>query len=116
MKTAGARGKGQGASECRRWCASAFLLPLAPRPLPLLVRYLLLSAFLCGYLFLISGCADDNKQPTTRLLTMQEKQDVMLRDPMGYKPTTDKYDISGGKINRFDKSAFKKDMDNVLNP
>ena len=80
------------------------------------VRYLRSSAFLCGYLVLISGCADDNKQPTTRPMTVQEKQDAMLRDPMGYKPTTDKYDISGGKINQFDKSAFKKDMDNVLNP
>src|SRR5205814_10037565 len=88
----------------------AFVLPLAPCPLPLLVRYLRLSAFICGNLFLISGCADDNKQPTTRPLTMQEKQDVMLRDPMGYKPTTDKYDISGGKINQFDKSAFKKEI------
>src|SRR5216117_2212488 len=108
MRTQGTRGKGRGASECQRGRAPGYsLLPLAPRPSPLLVRYPRVSALICGSLFLISGCADDNKRPTTRPMTMQEKQDAMLRDPMGYKTSTDKYDISGGKINQFDKSAFK---------
>ncbi len=49
-------------------------------------------------------------------MTMQEKRDAMLKDPMGYKTSTDKYDISGGKVNEFDKNAFKKDVDDVLNP
>ena len=79
------------------------------------VRYLCTSAFICGFSLMLAGCADTNKQPTTRPLTMKEKQDAMLRDPMGYKDD-DKYNISGGKINEFDKSAFKRDVDNVLNP
>lgn len=79
------------------------------------VRYLCASVCICGFLFVIGGCADTKKQPTTRPLTAQEKQAVMLRDPMGYKDD-DKYNISGGKINEFDKSAFKRDVDNVLNP
>ena len=28
----------------------------------------------------------------------------------------DKYNISGGGLTNFDSAAFKRDMDNVLNP
>jgi len=82
-----------------------------------IVRYLCGLALICGFCVILGGCADDKKeQPTTRPMTAQEKQDAMLRDPMGYKTDTDSYNISGGKINEFDKNAFKRDVDSVLSP
>jgi hypothetical protein len=47
--------------------------------------------------------ADD---PTTRAMA----------DPMGYHPNMDEPNISGGGIANFDSKAFKKDVDDVLNP
>ncbi len=64
----------------------------------------------CALLALALGCADNNRAPTS------QPGDALLRDPMGYKPTFDEPNISGGGIGHFDKKAFKKDWDSVLNP
>jgi len=112
----------------RKKPVSECLRPLASFPLPsclrasepscaLIVRYLRSSVFICGFSLIFAGCADTkNQQPTTQPMTVKQRQDEMLKDPMGYNPQKDKFDISGGKINEFDKGAFKKDVDNVLNP
>jgi len=47
---------------------------------------------------------------------MEEKQQQLLTDPFGYKSETGKTDITGGDLTHFDKDAFKKDVDNALNP
>jgi hypothetical protein len=85
-----------------------------------MVPYLRSSAFICGSLLCISGmiagCADTNKQQQE---TAEQRQARMLKDPMGYKTMSEqneKYDISGGDINHFDKDAFKKDLNDVLSP
>jgi hypothetical protein len=80
------------------------------------VRYLPALFTIGAILFLNAGCADDNKQPTTRPMTMQEKQDALLHDPMGTQLVHEKRDVSGGDLKTFDKGAFKKDLDDVLNP
>jgi hypothetical protein len=55
------------------------------------------------------GCSSDTPSsqddPTTRALS----------DPMNYSPNQDD-DITGGGLTDFNKDAFKKDMDHVLNP
>jgi hypothetical protein len=79
-----------------------------------MVRYLRSSAFICGFFCFALGCADTSKPETA-----QDRQEQMLRDPMGYKTASEKnekYDISGGGIGHFDKDAFKKDVNDVLNP
>jgi hypothetical protein len=57
------------------------------------------------------GCAPANHGPTLR-----EKEDMMLADPMGYKPEHVNTDITGGDTAHWDKDAFKRDMDHVANP
>jgi hypothetical protein len=85
-----------------------------------MVRYPRSSAFILAAtvcLFgLLPGCADSNKRPETA----QDRQDQMLKDPMGYKidaaEQDPSHDISGGSIGHFDKDAFKKDVNNVFSP
>jgi hypothetical protein len=64
---------------------------------------------MCAIGLLTCGCTTTNSRhsddPTTRALS----------DPMNYAPSEDQ-DITGGSVSNFDKDAFKKDMDHVLNP
>ena len=62
------------------------------------------------------ACADNQKSPTTRPLTMEQRQQQLIADPFGYKTDTPNTDISGGDLTQFDKDAFKKDVDHVFNP
>ena len=66
------------------------------------------------------GCADDG--PSVRA-----RQDAALADPFGYGPDADalatpaaeqddRHDISGGGVADFDRAAFRRDLDTVLNP
>lgn len=64
---------------------------------------------------LLIGCASD-KKPSTRPASVSERSDAALRDPFGYSPEMGKADISGGKVNEFDKDGMKRDIDHVLNP
>lgn len=74
---------------------------------------------ICAYVtvlagsILLYGCTDNSAK---REPTAQERQEQLLNDPFGYKAREEKYDISGGGLTDFDKDAFKKDLDNVLNP
>jgi hypothetical protein len=63
----------------------------------------------CAVLALGFGCAEDRRSTS-------QPGDALLRDPMGYRPTFDEPNISGGDIGHFDKKAFKKDWDSVFNP
>ena len=57
-----------------------------------------------------AGCSSDSTMsqddPTTRAMS----------DPMNYSPSQDDEDISGGGLTDFDRDAFRKDMNHVLNP
>jgi hypothetical protein len=80
-------------------------------------RRLLICGSICALPFALCplpGCAG-NGQPSTQPTTPQERQEAALRDPMGYKPPHNG-DISGGDITSFDKDAFKRDVNDVLNP
>jgi hypothetical protein len=83
-------------------------------------RLLPISVCICVHLWLLvlsSGCASDNdKKPTTRPVSMRQRQDAALRDPFSYKPGVEEQDISGGDLGHFDKDAMKKDIDHVFNP
>jgi len=54
------------------------------------------------------GCAA-NRKPTTRPTSA-------LNDPMDYKPNMNDMDISGGKIDEYDRAGMKRDVNDVLNP
>ena len=75
----------------------------------------LLSVSICVHLWFLSGCASD-KHPTTRPADAYDRQDAALHDPFGYSPMKDDMNISGGKLNEYDKNAMKRDIDHVLNP
>ena len=64
---------------------------------------------------LLSGCASDNGS-TTRPSSLRDRQDQMLADPGNYQPEHVNTDITGGDTGHFDKGAFKRDVDHVLNP
>ena len=76
-----------------------------------LVRYLPSSLLILACFCFVAGCADTKKPEST-----QERQDRALRDPMGYQTDTKKVDVSGGDLGHFDKDAFKKDVNDALNP
>jgi hypothetical protein len=72
-----------------------------------------------GFLVLVgfvAGCADDGA-PTTRPASAYERSENALNDPFGYSPNVGKPDdITGGPGEGFDRKAFNKDADDVLNP
>ena len=72
----------------------------------------------CSIILLLAcvapGCASNH--PTTRPSDARERQEAALRDPFGYSPGIEKQDISGGKVNQYDRDAMRKDVDHVLNP
>lgn len=62
----------------------------------------------------VGGCTMSGSKPTTR---PADWTDQAKTDPFNYDPKTDDIpDVSGGGIGHFDRDAFKRDMDNVLNP
>jgi hypothetical protein len=71
--------------------------------------YVLALALVAGALALAAGCtssaSSDWDDPTTRALD----------DPMDYSPPRND-DVMGGGITNFDRDAFNRDMDHVLNP
>lgn len=76
-----------------------------------------LRRFVAPSLILLSiSCSNNQNGPTTRPLSMEEKQAQMMNDPFGYKTDTPNTDISGGDLTNFDRDAFKKDVDHVFNP
>lgn len=71
------------------------------------MRYtIVLSVIGCAMLMVI-GCTE---APTNR------PADRAMSDPMNYKPGFEDANISGGDLTNFDKKAFRKDVDSVLNP
>jgi hypothetical protein len=79
------------------------------RTMPMLYGGLLLGLFL-------GGCADENG-PTTRPMTAYERSENALKDPFGYSPDVGKPDdITAGSGAQFDRKAFDKDANDVLNP
>ena len=66
------------------------------------------AVIVIGFAMLMGGgCAD--KSDTT-------PADRAMADPMHYKPGFEDSDISGGGLTNFDKKAFRRDVDSVLNP
>ena len=79
------------------------------------------SASICVHLrfvipwVLLCGCSSNNPS-TTRPSSVTDRQNAALDDPFGYSPDMKDADISGGKINEYDRNAMRKDLDHVLNP
>jgi len=65
---------------------------------------------LAATLFVLASCAQHQEAPTT------QPGEQALNDPFNYSPRMQNSDVSGGKINEFDKDSFKRDLDHVFNP
>ena len=71
------------------------------------MRYAI-SLSVIGLAMLVGGgCADKADTPAA---------DRAMADPMNYKPGFEDSDISGGGLTDFNKKAFRRDVDSVLNP
>lgn len=83
------------------------------------VRYFAAVALGAFVSFLAIGCADSNKNggaPTTRPMSVRERQEQALKDPFSYGGETENVDVSGGDTRTLDKKALKRDIDSVFNP
>ena len=80
---------------------------------PRVVRYLVTLAMTGGFAV---GCADNSKSQTTAPASADQRQDATLQDPWSYGGNPEKVDMTGGDLGTFDKKAFKRDVDAVLNP
>lgn len=67
-------------------------------------------------LLTLASLACESSKPTTRPMSMRERQDRALSDPMNYKPDFKQDRVSSGGITDFDKEGFNKDLKNVLSP
>lgn len=73
---------------------------------------MLAAGFTCA-----AGCVDTTSGPTTRPVSMRQRQDAAVRDPFGYKLTDDDFpSVSGGGTNQLDRNALKRDVDSFWNP
>jgi hypothetical protein len=63
-----------------------------------------------------AGCADTNKQATTQPLTLQQRNQKILDDPMNVGPNEDPSYVAQHGLGADDKPSLKKDIDNFWNP
>jgi hypothetical protein len=62
--------------------------------------------------WLLIGCTENTK-PTTQPASWTDQAES---DPANFNPKMTDPNISGGSIGNFDKPAFDKDLNDVLNP
>ena len=97
-----------------------------PAKLSQLWRWFMVRATLCLFVtalllgaVLTTGCATDSATPPPP--QDGDPSTRALNDPMGYHPTwqndgDDRTITGGGGIGDFNKKAFDRDLDHVLNP
>jgi hypothetical protein len=78
------------------------------------MRFLTVTAA-CAVALFSGACAHKKSPsgPTTRPMTLRERQDRALRDPFGYKPDFGGDNISGD-TGSLDKEGLRKDIDHVF--
>lgn len=74
-------------------------------------RILFVTTTACGILFAIGCGSSATTQPSE-----YDRQEKALHDPFGYSPDLKRTDNSVTGSSEFDKDAFKKDLDHVINP
>ena len=75
--------------------------------IPLITSITLLAAM--GLTVGMTGCADNNP-------SVASTQRSVLDDPIGYKPSFEDPNISGGGLFHYDKKAMEKDLKSVFDP
>ena len=80
------------------------------------VRYLSAAGLILTLWITAGGCADTNKTPTTQPLTLEQRNQQILADPMDYGPNSDPQYVSQHGLGPDDKPSLKKDIDNFWNP
>ncbi len=67
--------------------------------------------------FLLSACSDNSKPaPTTKPLSLEERNQQALQDPFGYGPKTDPDYLAKHGLDADGKPTLKSDVDKFLNP
>jgi hypothetical protein len=82
----------------------------------MVVRYLGSSCLIAAFWMGAAGCADTNKAPTTQPLTLEQRNQKILDDPMSVGPNEDPNYVGQHGLGGSDKPSLKKDIDNFLNP
>jgi hypothetical protein len=62
------------------------------------------------------GCADTSKQPTTQPLTLEQRNQKVMDDPMAAGPNEDPNYVSQHGLGADPKPSLKQDVNNFLNP
>jgi hypothetical protein len=77
-----------------------------------IVRSIARGALAASAILFAIGCGSSaTTQPSE-----YDRQDKALKDPFGYTPDFKHSDNSVSGNSEFDKDAFKKDLDHVINP
>ena len=80
------------------------------------VRYFGSAGLIFALWMTAAGCADTNKQATTQPLTLQQRNQKILDDPMNVGPNEDPSYVAQHGLGADDKPSLKKDIDNFWNP
>jgi len=80
------------------------------------VRYLKSAGLALALWISALGCADTNKGATTQPMTLQERNQKILQDPMAYGPDSDPSYVSQHGLGNDEKPSLKKDIDDFMNP
>ena len=80
------------------------------------VRYLSVVGLIFALWMIACGCADTSKQPTTQPLTLEQRNQKILNDPMAVGPNEDPNYVAQHGLGDNGKTTLKQDIDNFWNP
>ena len=73
-----------------------------------------LTLITLGLMIGMIGCADNQPSGASAVASTQSRS--VLDDPIGYKPSFEDSNISGGGLFHYDKKAMEKDLKHVFDP
>jgi len=82
----------------------------------LTVRYLTATGAVLALWMASAGCADTSKQPTTQPLTLEQRNQKIMDDPMAVGPAEDPNYVTQHGLGADPKPTLKQDLNNFLNP
>jgi hypothetical protein len=80
------------------------------------VRYLSMMGVMVALWMSVAGCADTSNQPTTQPLTLEQRNQKIINDPMSVGPTDDPNYVTQHGLGADPKPTLKQDVNNFLNP
>ena len=80
------------------------------------VRYLSMIGVMAALWMAGAGCADTSRQPTTQPLTLEQRNQKVMDDPMAAGPNEDPNYVAQHGLGADPKPSLKQDVNNFLNP